>query len=73
VIVVSLLISLLVYTILIQKQIHSDTLAKKSALLVDQARESAKAEREMNDFIAHEGKCPNSLLLCTMFMKPTIP
>lgn len=71
-IVVSLLISLLVYTILIQKQIHSDTMAKKSALLVDQARESAKAEREMNDYIAHEGKLhwtPPS----TMFVKPTIP
>lgn len=56
VVVVSLLISLLVYTILIQKQIHSDSLARKSAMLVDQARASARAEREMNDYIAHEGK-----------------
>jgi signal transduction histidine kinase len=59
-VLVSLCITVLVYTILMQKQIHSELIAEKSALLVESARKAASDERELNDFIAHEVRNPLS-------------
>jgi signal transduction histidine kinase/CheY-like chemotaxis protein len=57
-IIVSICISILVYIVLLQKQIHADMLAKQSELLVENSRKAAIAERDLNDFIAHEVRNP---------------
>jgi signal transduction histidine kinase/CheY-like chemotaxis protein len=57
-ITVSFCISILVYVVLLQKQIHTDLVAEQSALLVEASRIAAVAERELNDFIAHEVRNP---------------
>jgi signal transduction histidine kinase len=57
-IIASFCFSVLVYIVLLQKQIHADTVANQSALLVDNSRKAAAAERELNDFIAHEVRNP---------------
>jgi signal transduction histidine kinase/CheY-like chemotaxis protein len=60
-------ISVLVYTILVQKQLHADAFAEQSAKMVEQARVAAKTERELNDYIAHEVRNPLSAAIsaCT--------
>ena len=55
---VALGITCLCFTIMIQKQIHTDTLNATSAQLIDQARLAAKRERELNDYLAHEVRNP---------------
>jgi len=72
-VLISFGISILVYTILIQKQIHSDTLAATSAKLIEQARTAARTERELNDYIAHEVRNPLSAAIsaCT-FVSSTV-
>ena len=60
VVLLTFLISLLVYTILAQKQIHKANLAEKNYSLIQNAKDSAKTERELNDFIAHEVRNPLS-------------
>jgi signal transduction histidine kinase/CheY-like chemotaxis protein len=57
-IIVSICISVLVYIVLLQKQIHADMVATQSTLLVENSRKAAAAERELNDFIAHEVRNP---------------
>jgi hypothetical protein len=51
-VVLSLFISVLVYTIFIQKIRHSDAIAEKSRMMIESAERSARNERELNDFIA---------------------
>ena len=51
-VVLSFFIAILVYTIFMQKQRHSDAIAEKSRLMVESAERSANNERELNDFIA---------------------
>ena len=58
IVVLSLCISILVYTIFTQKQFHNDALAEKQAQMVSNARKAARNERELNDFIAHEVRNP---------------
>ena len=48
------------YAILNQKQIHKIALAGKNRILIKSAKDSAKTERELNDFIAHEVRNPLS-------------
>ena len=55
--VLSLAISILLYTIFAQQRFHADAMAAKSAILVETAERSARSERELNDFIAHEVSC----------------
>jgi signal transduction histidine kinase/CheY-like chemotaxis protein len=57
-IIVSICISVLVYIVLLQKQVHADMVAKQSQLLIENSRKAAIAERELNDFIAHEVRNP---------------
>ena len=57
---ISFCIAALVYVVLLQKQLHNDMAAEKSALLVENARNAAIAERELNEFIAHEVRNPLS-------------
>jgi signal transduction histidine kinase/CheY-like chemotaxis protein len=52
--------SLLVYTLLTQQQIHKAKLAGKNHTLIQNAKDSAKTERDLNDFIAHEVRNPLS-------------
>ncbi len=52
--ILSINISILVYTIFSQKQFHADAMAAKSSWMVENAERSAQVERELNDFIAHE-------------------
>lgn len=52
--IISILISVLVYTILTQKQFHIDAMRAKSDMMIESAERSARVERELNDFIAHE-------------------
>lgn len=52
--IISLAVSILVYTVFAQKQFHADAMTAKSALMVESAERSARSERELNDFIAHE-------------------
>ena len=52
--VLSLAISILLYTIFAQQRFHADAMAAKSAMLVESAEQAARSERELNDFIAHE-------------------
>ena len=72
-IIFSSLISFMVFVVLIQKQIHSEVQAEQTALLVNNARQAALAERELNEFIAHEVRNPLSAALsaCT-FVKTAI-
>jgi sensor domain CHASE-containing protein len=51
-VLVSFFISMLVYTIFMQKQRHSDAIEEKSRQIVEAAKRSARNERELNDFIA---------------------
>jgi hypothetical protein len=37
---------------------------ERASLLLENAKTTARRERELNDFIAHEGKLDVSLLLC---------
>jgi signal transduction histidine kinase/CheY-like chemotaxis protein len=53
-------ISFLVYTLLTQTLIYKKDLAEKNYTLIQNARASAKTEREFNDFIAHEVRNPLS-------------
>jgi signal transduction histidine kinase/CheY-like chemotaxis protein len=62
-IAVSLFISCLVYTIFLQKQRHGDAIEEKSRQMIEAAKRSAKNERELNDFIAHEVRNPISAAL----------
>lgn len=57
-IIVSVCIAVLVYIVLLQKQIHADMGTKQSELLIENSRKAAVAERELNDFIAHEVRNP---------------
>ena len=54
----SFCISLLVYTILVQKQIHALLITEQSQQLVANAKQAAQRERELNDFLAHEVRNP---------------
>jgi sensor domain CHASE-containing protein len=56
--IVSFCMSMLVYTIFSQKQLHSDALAEKSNVIAENAQKAAKSERELTDFIAHEVRNP---------------
>jgi hypothetical protein len=47
-----LFISILIYTIFMQKQRHSDLIEQKSRQMVQAAKRMARNERELNDFIA---------------------
>lgn len=47
-------------------KVKSETEAEKAALLVDNAKQSAKAERELNDFIAHEVRNPLSAAMSAL-------
>lgn len=58
IVVLSLCIAGLVYTIFSQNQLHNNALAEKQAQLVASARKAARNERELNDFIAHEVRNP---------------
>ncbi|KAL3939908.1 MAG: hypothetical protein SGARI_001197 [Bacillariaceae sp.] len=60
---VSLFISCMVYTIFMQKQQHSDAIEEKSRQMIEAAKRSARNERELNDFIAHEVRNPISAAL----------
>jgi sensor domain CHASE-containing protein len=51
-VLMSLFISILVYTIFMQKQRHSDLIEEKSRQMVQAAKRMARNERELNDFIA---------------------
>ncbi|KAL3913006.1 MAG: hypothetical protein SGILL_006662 [Bacillariaceae sp.] len=62
-VLVSLFISGLVYTIFMQKQRHSDAIEEKSRQMIEAAKRSARNERELNDFIAHEVRNPISAAL----------
>jgi signal transduction histidine kinase/CheY-like chemotaxis protein len=53
-------ISFLVYTLLTQTLIHKQDLAEKNHTLIQNAKASAKTERDLNDFIAHEVRNPLS-------------
>jgi len=59
----SLFMSLLVYSILSQKQLHANAIAEKTNQIAENAKKSAKVERELNDFIAHEVRNPLSAAL----------
>jgi signal transduction histidine kinase len=59
-VILTFFISFLVYTILTRKQIHKIALAGKNRILIQSAKDSAKTERELNDFIAHEVRNPLS-------------
>lgn len=56
-------ISMLVYTILMQKQQHKEAIAEKHSLMVETANNAARNERDLNDFIAHEVRNPISAAL----------
>lgn len=58
VVLLSTSLSVLVYVIFSQAQLHSDALAEKSREMADHARQAARNERELNDFIAHEVRNP---------------
>jgi signal transduction histidine kinase/ActR/RegA family two-component response regulator len=49
-----------------KNQMVSSTQAEKAALLVETAKASARAERELNDFIAHEVRNPLSAALSAL-------
>jgi signal transduction histidine kinase/ActR/RegA family two-component response regulator len=53
----------LFYLVLLQKQLHTDLMARKSEQLVEQARKAALNERELNEFLAHEVRNPLSAAL----------
>lgn len=59
----SLLVAALAYTVFSQKQKHSDALAEKQAQIISHATGAAQKEREFNDFIAHEVRNPLSAAL----------
>lgn len=56
-------ISLLLLVVLVQKQTHAEIRAEQTALLINNARQAAIAERELNEFIAHEVRNPLSAAL----------
>jgi signal transduction histidine kinase/CheY-like chemotaxis protein len=58
IVVSSLLVACLAYTIFSQKQQHGDALAEKQAQMISNATEAANKEREFNDYIAHEVRNP---------------
>ena len=73
IVVVSVCLSFMVYTIFSQKQLHSDALAEKQAQLVHNSRKAAESERELNDFIAHEVRNPLAAALsATSFVSTSV-
>ena len=78
VIVLSGSISLLVYMILVQKQISALLITEQSSQLVANAKQAAQRERELNDFLAHEVRNPLAAALsavsfvsCAVTTKPS--
>lgn len=69
----STLVAVLVYLLLAQKQFHAMVVAEQSQLLVTNAKQAAKDERDLNDFIAHEVRNPLSAAMsaCT-FVSVTV-
>jgi signal transduction histidine kinase len=62
-VLLSLAFGALFYQVLLQKQLHTDLVARKSEQLVDQARKAALNEQELNEFLAHEVRNPLSAAL----------
>lgn len=54
------IMSKLVMMVLLQKQWRSDVLAERSTLLIYSEKQRAEAERDLNDYIAHEVRNPLS-------------
>jgi signal transduction histidine kinase/CheY-like chemotaxis protein len=72
-IILSLSMSVLVYLIFSQNQLHSNALAEKQEQMVNNSRLAARRERELNDFIAHEVRNPLSAALsATDFVSTSI-
>lgn len=67
--ILSILISALVYTIFSQKQFHYSSLAAKSEQMIETAERSARVERELNDFIAHEVRRRRMLQFCCVSLQ----
>jgi len=66
----SLCFAMLAYTVLLQKQIHSDMDAEKTNLLASQAQQAAANQRDLNEYLAHEVRNPLSAALsaCTFVL-----
>jgi signal transduction histidine kinase/CheY-like chemotaxis protein len=53
--------------------IRADAKAEKASLMIENARKSARAERELNDFIAHEVRNPlSAAMTASVFMSSAI-
>jgi signal transduction histidine kinase/CheY-like chemotaxis protein len=53
--------------------IRADAKAEKATLMIENARKSARAERELNDFIAHEVRNPlSAAMTASVFMSSAI-
>jgi signal transduction histidine kinase/CheY-like chemotaxis protein len=54
-------------------EIRDDAKAEKAAMMVESARKSARAERELNDFIAHEVRNPlSAAMTASVFVSSAI-
>jgi signal transduction histidine kinase/CheY-like chemotaxis protein len=54
-------------------EIRDDAKAEKAAMMVENARQSARAERELNDFIAHEVRNPlSAAMTASVFVSSAI-
>mmetsp|Transcript_42487 Transcript_42487/g.102348 ORF Transcript_42487/g.102348 Transcript_42487/m.102348 type:complete len:947 (+) Transcript_42487:339-3179(+) len=55
------------------QRLRSAAEAEKAALIIDSARQATKAERELNDFIAHEVRNPVAAAMCACsFVKSAV-
>lgn len=73
IVILSFCISIMIYLILSQQQLHSISLAEKQQQMVENSKLAAKKERELNDFIAHEVRNPLSAALsATSFVSTSI-
>jgi signal transduction histidine kinase/CheY-like chemotaxis protein len=54
-------------------EIRADAKAEKAAMMIENARKSARAERELNDFIAHEVRNPlSAAMAASVFVSSAI-
>eukprot|EP00529_Nitzschia_sp_RCC80_P019250 CAMPEP_0113460702 /NCGR_PEP_ID=MMETSP0014_2-20120614/11133_1 /TAXON_ID=2857 /ORGANISM="Nitzschia sp." /LENGTH=512 /DNA_ID=CAMNT_0000352383 /DNA_START=48 /DNA_END=1586 /DNA_ORIENTATION=- /assembly_acc=CAM_ASM_000159 len=59
-VVLAFLVSALVFTILNQRRVHQEQLKEEAVKRLADAKEAARNERDLNDFIAHEIRNPLS-------------
>jgi len=51
---ISIAFGVLLYVVLMEKQLHSDAVALKQAQLVEHAEKAAEQQRDLNEYLAHE-------------------